>query len=66
MKRILMLQGLFANEKEWARITSHFGRVTLVQQGFKIVEHTEWEAGKRVGEPKKKSAINTVGVLWHD
>ena len=31
MKQIVMLAAKFANEQEWARVMSRFGRVTLVQ-----------------------------------
>jgi len=48
MKQIVMLAVKFANEPDWARILSQFGRVSLVQlDGVHFHQHTEvWENGK--------------------
>jgi glycosyltransferase involved in cell wall biosynthesis len=59
MKQIVMLAATFANEREWAKVMSQFGRVALVQlEGSYFKEHIEiWEAGQCVHSgPEKQSA----------
>lgn len=54
-----MLAAKFANEQEWARVMSRFGRVTLVQlEGSHFKEHIEiWENGQCLHRgPEKQSA----------
>jgi glycosyltransferase involved in cell wall biosynthesis len=48
MKQIVMLAAKFANERQWAKVMSQFGRVTLVQlDGSYFKEHIEtWEDGQ--------------------
>ena len=58
MKQIVMLQGMGNNERGWARLVSHFGRVTLIQQG--MIQHVEvWENGQCTYSGQETSVIST-------
>ncbi len=58
MKQIVMLEALCNNERGWAKVMSHSGRVSLVQlEGFRFTEHVEiWQNGRHLeSTPPKKS-----------
>lgn len=59
MKRIVMLEAMCWNEKSWAKVMSHSGRVALVQlEGFGFTEHVEvWQEGQRVQSTLPKKSI---------
>jgi glycosyltransferase involved in cell wall biosynthesis len=60
MKQIVMLEAMHWNEKSWARVMSHAGRVSLVQlEGYSWTGHTEvWQEGRCVHcTPPKREPI---------
>jgi glycosyltransferase involved in cell wall biosynthesis len=58
MKHFVMLQGVGNNERGWARVTSKFGKVTLIQHG--MVEHVEkWEDGQKIFDGPNRNLMRT-------